>query len=454
MIIRKISFLLISLIALNFLSAQNGFRSGDGWGIGWSTTDYWSGTGFGTTFGKTYQNTSGAGNRYFRLYTNWSGNTREHGPSGSSDIQIGINVATNLETWGSSGKAYFINVAGSAGVYNYVFRTKYGDGINNTPQLIVFQVQGLIRTVTEVSQNPMANNVGVSEPVTITANLDGNLNGGQNVYLRYTIDNWTTSSIINMTGSGTSYQATIPGQTAATLVKYYVFTSGNGLSISHQNADWFTINGNTNNGTNYSYTVNTGNVTVNPSFPNDNQIVTLTLNATGTALAGATKIYLHAGVAIDQAHLTDFNYTVGNWGQDDGIGEMTNISGNTWQIVLNSGIRQYFSVPEDKDIFALNFLFRNASGNQKLDNNGQNYFNAVDPGNYFTITNPVEPVYFGQTGSTLYMSASANTAPDTWTLNEIDTLTNIFIATVATQNGLAAFSSNINIQQLNLKNIN
>ncbi len=451
MIIRKIPFLLISLIALNILTAQNGFRSGDGWGIGWSTTDYWSGTGFGSTFGKTYQNTSGAGNRYFRLYTDWGGNTREHGPSGTSDVQISINTATNLETWGSSGKAYFINVAGSSGAYNYIFRTKYGDGISNTPQLIVFQIQGAIRTVTGVTQNPIANNVGISDPVTITASLDGNLNGGQNVYLRYTTDNWSTSSIINMTGSGTTYQATIPGEQASATVKYYVFTSGNGLTITPQNADWFSINGNTNNGNNYSYTVNSGNVTVNPSFPDDNQSVTLTLNATGTALAGATKIYFHAGVAIDQDHLTDFNYTVGNWGQDDGIGEMTNVAGNTWQIVLTTGIRQYFSVPEDKDIFGLNFLFRNATGNLKLDNNGQNYFNAVDPGNFFTITNPDEPIYFAQTGSTLNVTASANTPPTTWTLNEIDTLTNSYITTISTQNGLAAFSSNINIQQIYLK---
>ena len=80
---------------------QNGFRSGpeQGWGLGWNTTDYWSGTGFGSTFGKTYQNTAGSGNRYFRLYTDWSNRIREHGPTGSNDINIPFNTISTLETW-------------------------------------------------------------------------------------------------------------------------------------------------------------------------------------------------------------------------------------------------------------------------------------------------------------------------------------------------------------------
>ncbi|MBK7094249.1 MAG: hypothetical protein IPH57_03985 [Saprospiraceae bacterium] len=113
------------------MKGQNSFRSGDGWGTGWWNTDYWSGTGFGSAFGKTYQNSSGAGNRYFRLYTDWNSQQRTHGPSGNSDIQVLLNTPVNLETWGAAGKAYFINVAGTPGQYNYLFRTKYGDGISN-----------------------------------------------------------------------------------------------------------------------------------------------------------------------------------------------------------------------------------------------------------------------------------------------------------------------------------
>ena len=427
------------------IKSQNGFRSGDGWGTGWWNTDYWSGTGFGSAFGKTYQNSSGAGNRYFRLYTDWNSQQRTHGPSGNSDIQVLLNTPVNLQTWGVDGKAYFINVAGSPGQYNYVFRSKYGDGISNTPQLIVFEVQGAVRNVISVSQNPISSNVGGSSPVTVTATLDNSLNPGQSIYLRYSVNNWLSSSIIEMTGNSSVYTGVIPAQTPGTSVNYYILTSGPGLAISHENADWYTINGNTNNGNNYSYTVLSGAVTVSPSFPSDNEQVSITFDASGTSLAGASKIYLHSGVSTQQNNPTSFDHTKGNWGQDDGIGEMTNTGGDNWQIVINPGLRGFYEVPDDKDIFGLNFLFRNAQGNLKVDNNSQNYFNPVNPGNYFTITSPQYPVHFGEVGHSLEHSAVATTAPVSWTLTEIDTLTGNYIATIATQNGGTGFAHTINI---------
>jgi len=36
-------------------------------------------------------------------------------------------------------------------------------------------------------------------PVTVTATLDGSLNTGQAVYLRYTTDAWVTSTVVQMT---------------------------------------------------------------------------------------------------------------------------------------------------------------------------------------------------------------------------------------------------------------
>ena len=452
---KKILLLFITLIIFSLvpgcIQSQNGFLSGDGWGIGWSTTDYWNGTGYGTTFGKTYQNSSGTGNRYFRLYTDWNSQQRTHGPAGNSDIQVVLNSPISLQTWGASGKAYYINVTGGATNYRYVFRTKYGDGITNTPQLIVFEVQGAIRNITNVSQSPLASNVGPSSPVTVTAVTDENLNTGQSIYVRYTTDNWTNSSIIEMSGSSTSYTALIPTQSAGTNVNYYIFTSGPGLSIAPENADWYTINGNTNGGSNYSYTVLSGAITVIPSFPTDDVTVTITFDASGTALAGASKVYLHSGVSTNPASPTSFDYTIGNWGQDDGVGEMTNTGGDNWQFVVTPGLRTFYAVPEYKDIFGLNFLFRNVPGNIKVDNNSLNYYNPVDPGNYFSITFPTDPIYFGEVGQPLVQTALANTAPTSWTLTEIDTLTGSFISTLTSQNGNINFSHSINISNTTLR---
>mgnify|MGYP001193123180 CR=1 FL=1 len=435
-------FFVLLLVLTGLISnnsfAQNGFRSADGWGTGWSTTDYWVGTGFGTTYGKTYQNTSGSGNRYFRLHTDWGGNQRTHGPIESdcmtaSDEIITIGSQKNLDTWGGC-KAYYINVSNTTD--RYVFRTRFGDGINNTPKMVVFRVQGAIQIVQTVSQSPTSTAVTSSAPVIITSNLSGTLSTGQGVYLRFTTDNWFSSTIIPMTGSNTTYTASIPPQTSGTVVKYYVFTSGSGLTIGHGDADFYTINGNTNNGTNYQYIVLTSNsaVSVTPSNPTDNVPVTITFNASGTALAGVTKVYLHSGVSSTESSPTTFNHTIGHWGQDDGIGLMTNTGGNTWSISITAGLRSYYNVPSEKDIFGINFLFRSADGTLKEDNNGSNFFNTVNPGNYFKIISPANNPQFSQVGSTLSIDATTPISPAIWTLDQIDPLNGNLIQNLVTGN--------------------
>lgn len=448
--------LIVILIIITYsitLISQNGFISGDGWGLGWGNTDYWVSTGFGSSYGKTYQNSLGNGNRYFRLRTEWGGNDRVHGPSGTSDIEIALNTPIVLQTWdGTNGKSYFVNVAGGANNYNYIFRTKYGDGVTYTPQLVVFQVQGNVSTVTSVAQFPLSTNVTNTDAVTVTSVLSGNLPTGQGVYLRYSIDDFATSSIVQMTGSGVSYSATIPTQTSGTTVKYYILTSGSGLTITHGDADWYTINGNTNGGNNYSYTVLNGlpAVTVSPALPAASEPITITFDATGTALDGVMPVYLHSGVSTTASTPTAFDYVVGNWGQDDMVGIMTNISGNTWQIVIPS-IENYYSIPSDEDVFGLNFLFRNAAGNAVEDNNGSNYSNTVNPGNYFTITNPLTETYYGEVGSSFDITALANIEPTSWTLQEVDPITNNELSTLTTITGNIEFTYSILLSSTQLR---
>lgn len=445
-------FILLTILVLFFSvysNAQNGFRSGDGWGLGWGNTDYWTGIGFGTTFGKTYQNTQGAGNRYFRLYTDWSGQTREHGPAGSNDVQVSVGTTTNLETVGQ-GKAYFLNVSNTT--YNYIFRTRHGDAINSSAQLTVFEVQGDIRSVSLVSQSPTATAVTSSSAVTVTSIISGQLSIGQGVYLRYTTNNWSSSTIVPMTGSGITYSASIPAQSSGTTVKYYILTSGAGLTISHNDADFYTINGNTNNGTNYQYTVLAGSsaVTLSPTYPTDHQVVTLSFDATGTELEGATKVYLHSGVSGTQNNPTFFQYTIGNWGQDDGIGLMTQVSPNIWTISMVS-FRNYYNVPLNSDVFGLNLLFRNENGTLKEDLSGQNYYFPVDPGDYFNILFPTGNTHFALVGQNVAHSAVSNVAPLIWTLKEIDPLTDGDIAILHVQSGDTNFNYNIPVTSVNLR---
>ena len=240
------------------LFSQNGLI-GNGFGINnWSTTDDFIGSAGSSRIGTFTANSTG--NCYFRLVTNWSGNYNQWGPNSTSD-DYPVSPETEVPALEiveySTTKAYYINVSSSS--HNYVFKTKEGGNPPQNKGLIVFQVQGDIRTISSVSQNPVT--VYPGQEVTITASLNGDLSTGQGVYLRYSKDNWTSSSVAEMTYvSDNNYSASISANlnTPSAGFSYYVFTSGDALTISSANADWYTINLNNNNGSNYSYSVQGG----------------------------------------------------------------------------------------------------------------------------------------------------------------------------------------------------
>lgn len=203
-----------------------------------------------------HQTTSnGTGNRYYRYYSATAGGTT-YEPNGASDIQVSLATSTALQVTGS-GKAWYIgNSDIDNGTSTYVFKTG-GSGTPGTSKQIVFRVQGSVQTVSSVSKSPASPTS--SDAVTVTATLSGAFATGQGAYLRYSTNNWSTSTIVSMTSAtATTYTATIPAQVNCTSVSYYVFTSGNGLTIATSDADYYTINLNNNGGSNYSYTVGTG----------------------------------------------------------------------------------------------------------------------------------------------------------------------------------------------------
>lgn len=237
----RIAALLIVMALPMGVMGQNGII-GDGFGtVNWSTTDCFSSGAGGSRI--LTLSPSGTGNKYFRLVTCWDGIWNQWGPSSSvNDFQvpIGTVVPSSEVVQNSTSKAYFINVPNSN--YQYVFKTRGGGNPPSNPSFVVFEVQGSIRTISSISRDIEV--VESSQDVVVTANLSGSLSEGQTPYLRYTTDNYGTSTIVAMTGSGTSYTATIPSgvNSELTTVKYYVFTSGTGLAIPGSDADFFSIN--------------------------------------------------------------------------------------------------------------------------------------------------------------------------------------------------------------------
>ena len=133
-----------------------------------------------------------------------------------------------------------------------------------------------------------------------------------------------------------------------------------------------------------SATVTFSQVTTNPVCFSFDEPLTIIYNATqGTsALEGATKVYMHAGVITDSETGTSWQYVVGNWGQDDGIGQMTKVAGESdkWEITIDP--RTYFNVPASETIYRIGMVFRNEDGEKKGKNdaNGDIFINEpTDP---------------------------------------------------------------------------
>ncbi|MGL2966864.1 T9SS type A sorting domain-containing protein [Flavobacterium sp. XGLA_31] len=265
---KKILFTLwLALIGLASFG-QNSFNSGDGWGAGWGTGSSFSSSA-GSSLIYTATNSSGAGNRYFRFYGNGTP-CGEYGPSGSNDVQLSPETAyTGTTITCGSSKAFYLAVANSTD--NWVFKSA---GISSA-KMIIFRVQGAIRSITGVSSS--LSTVYANQSPTITATLNGALATGQGVYLRYTNDGFATSTVVPMTSAtSTTYTASIPGQISGKTVNYYLFTAGT-TTPSGADADWYTINLNNNGGSNYSYTVQT------PPTP------TITLGTNPTVCRGVTS---------------------------------------------------------------------------------------------------------------------------------------------------------------------
>jgi len=95
-------------------------------------------------------------------------------------------------------------------------------------------------------------NVSNDAIVSISITLSGSKCDEEYVLVRYTTDNWSTSNLVTAIGSGTSYTATIPSQTAGTTVNWYALTS---TVTSSTDIDYLTLSVMNNNNSNYSYKV-------------------------------------------------------------------------------------------------------------------------------------------------------------------------------------------------------
>ncbi len=121
----------------------------------------------------------------------------------------------------------------------------------------------------------------------------------------------------------------------------------------------------------------TAQVTVSPTAFNVNESITITvdLNSTDTdcnGLNNPSKVYMHSGIG-DNSNAFGFN-VVGNWGQDDGVGEMSNNGDGTWSITITPETYYGLNTTQVENATQIGAVFRNANGSEELKATGCNDF--------------------------------------------------------------------------------
>ena len=255
----KIAIAFVLLVSIfNVGYSQNaivgsGFSSGWGSGCNSNSNFTYFSAGAGTSYTSGALTPNGTGNQYWRLGVDWGGTQGQYNDGGSSDQNVSANTTYSLNMSCTGSGAMYYNVGSTS--YRYVFKTANA-GSSPTGTWVFFEIQGTVQSISSQSISPST--VYTSQSPTVTATLSGSLSVGQGVYLRYTTNSWSTSSVIQLIGSGTSYSASIPSQTSGTTVIYYLFTSGtSNVASNGSNADLYTINLLNNGGSNYTYTVQT-----------------------------------------------------------------------------------------------------------------------------------------------------------------------------------------------------
>ncbi|ALO16389.1 Malto-oligosyltrehalose trehalohydrolase [Salinivirga cyanobacteriivorans] len=107
-------------------------------------------------------------------------------------------------------------------------------------------------------------------------------------------------------------------------------------------------------------------IVTSPAYPTPDQSVTITFNADqgNAALAGYSgDIYAHTGVITSEStSASDWKYVVTEWGENTPGTQLSNISGDEWELTISPSIVDYYGVPQDETILQLAFVFRNEDG--------------------------------------------------------------------------------------------
>ena len=117
----------------------------------------------------------------------------------------------------------------------------------------------------------------------------------------------------------------------------------------------------------WSLTVNSQVITVNPVFPTSSDAVVITFNADKGSMGlkdyPGDDVYAHTGVITDKSTSgSDWKYVIAVWGTNLPKAKLTKVSANVYTLSISPSIREFYGVPAGEKILKLTFVFRNSGG--------------------------------------------------------------------------------------------
>jgi hypothetical protein len=173
---------------------------------------------------------------------------------------VALNTLTGTFLGGGNHSATFTN--------DRWYTVNFMDYGYNNSELIIMETTAQPVTFSTVNQLPASGDVDENEDVVVTVNASAAPSAGELVYLRYSTNGFASSTLVPVVFTGAVGEATIPGQSAAAVVNYYIFST-TVSSPASANVDKVTIHFKNAGAGNYNYTVNTPLPPVNIRFEVD-----------------------------------------------------------------------------------------------------------------------------------------------------------------------------------------
>ena len=157
-------------------------------------------------------------------------------------------------------------------------------------------------------------------------------------------------------------------------------------------------------------------ITITPNTFEVTESITISIDANSTAtdcngFSNPTKVYMHSGVGTEtNAWETS---VVGNWGLDDGVGEMTlNSSNNRWEITIIPKTYYTLTDAQAASVTNMGMVFRNETGAQEMKDNGCNDF-IFNVGSFqLTLNSPSSSITVLNSGQNLSINATTSLTAD------------------------------------------